>query len=154
PDRRCDMAGATTAVVVEGRRMRLSSLDKELYPDGTTKADIIAYYAEVTDVMIPHLRGRPVTRKRWVAGTSGEAFFAKQLDQGAPDWVARAGTRHSRRVTESPLVPQPATLVWFAQVAALELHVPQWRFGHDGAPGPPDRLVVDLDPGPGAGLRE
>src|SRR5690554_4826191 len=150
---RCTMPRETTTVIVEGRRLRLSSLDKELYPDGTTKADVIAYYAEVADVMIPHLRGRPVTRKRWVDGTSGEEFFAKQLEPGAPDWVARARIRHSSRLTEYPLVTEPATLVWFAQVAALELHVPQWRFGHDGTPGPPDRLVVDLDPGPGAGLR-
>ena len=148
------MARETTAVVVEGRRLRLSSLDKELFPDGTTKADVIAYYAQVADVMIPHLRGRPVTRKRWVDGTQGEEFFAKQLEPGAPDWVARARIRHSSRVTEYPLVTEHATLVWFAQTAALELHVPQWRFGPDGAPGTPDRLVVDLDPGPGAGLAE
>ena len=148
------MAG-TTDVVVDGRRLRLSSLDKVLYPEaGTTKADVIAYYAEVADVMLPHLRGRPVTRKRWVDGTGGESFFAKQLEPGAPEWVARAGIRHSSRVTEYPLVTEQATLVWFAQVAALELHVPQWRFGPDGVPGPPDRLVVDLDPGPGAGLEQ
>lgn len=146
------MAKETTTVVVEGRRVRLSSLDKELFPDGTTKGDVIGYYAEVADVLIPHVRGRPVTRKRWVDGTAGEAFFAKQLEPGAPDWLARARIRHSSRVTEYPLVTEPATLVWFAQMAALELHVPQWRFGPDGAPGPPDRLVVDLDPGPGAGL--
>lgn len=146
------MAKETTTVVVEGRRVRLSSLDKELFPDGTTKGDVIGYYAEIADVLIPHVRGRPVTRKRWVDGTAGEAFFAKQLEPGAPDWLARARIRHSSRVTEYPLVTEPATLVWFAQMAALELHVPQWRFGPDGAPGPPDRLVVDLDPGPGAGL--
>ncbi|MDQ2624440.1 MAG: non-homologous end-joining DNA ligase, partial [Actinomycetota bacterium] len=147
--------GATTDVVVEGRRLRLSSLDKVLYPStGTTKADAIAYYAEVADVLLPHVRGRPVTRKRWVDGTAGEAFFAKQLEPGAPEWVARKGLRHSSRVTEYPLATEAATLVWFAQVAALELHVPQWRFGSDGAPAPPDRLVIDLDPGPGAGLAE
>lgn len=146
------MAKETTTVVVEGRRVRLSSLDKELFCDGTTKGDVIGYYAEIADVLIPHVRGRPVTRKRWVDGTAGEAFFAKQLEPGAPDWLARARIRHSSRVTEYPLVTEPATLVWFAQMAALELHVPQWRFGPDGAPGPPDRLVVDLDPGPGAGL--
>lgn len=146
------MAKETTTVVVEGRRVRLSSLDKELFPDGTTKGDVIGYYAEIADVLIPHVRGRPVTRKRWVDGTAGEAFFAKQLEPGAPDWLTRARIRHSSRVTEYPLVTEPATLVWFAQMAALELHVPQWRFGPDGAPGPPDRLVVDLDPGPGAGL--
>src|SRR5690554_2815029 len=149
---RCAMAKETTTVVVEGRRVRLSSLDKELFCDGTTKGDVIGYYAEIADVLIPHVRGRPVTRKRWVDGTAGEAFFAKQLEPGAPDWLARARIRHSSRVTEYPLVTEPATLVWFAQMAALELHVPQWRFGPDGTPGPPDRLVVDLDPGPGAGL--
>ena len=144
-----------TDVVVEGRRLRLSSLDKVLYPrTGTTKADVIRYYAEVAEVMLPHLRGRPVTRKRWVDGVEGEEFFAKQLEPHAPEWLARQGIRHSSRVTEYPVVTEPATLVWFAQMAALELHVPQWRFGPDSKPANPDRLVVDLDPGPGAGLPE
>lgn len=142
-------------VTVEGRELRVSSLDKVLYPaTGATKADVMAYVAEIAPVVLPHLRGRPVTRKRWVDGTEQEAFFAKQLEAGAPDWIARTPVRHSSRVVEYPVVTEPATLVWFAQMAALEWHVPQWRFDQDGLPGNPDRLVVDLDPGPGAGLAQ
>ncbi len=144
------MAGSN--VTVEGHEVRLTSLDKVLYPDGTTKADVMAYVAEIAPVVLPHLRGRPVTRKRWVDGTEADAFFAKQLEAGAPDWIARTPVRHSSRTVEYPVVTEPATLVWFVQMAALEWHVPQWRFDQAGLPGNPDRLVVDLDPGPGAGL--
>ena len=142
-------------VTVEGRELRVTSLDKVLYPaTGTTKADVMAYVAEIAPVVMPHLRGRPVTRKRWVDGTDAEAFFAKQLEAGAPEWIARTAVQHTSRVVEYPLVTEPATLVWFLQMAALEWHVPQWRFDQDGLPSHPDRLVVDLDPGPGAGLAQ
>ncbi|WP_127573102.1 ATP-dependent DNA ligase [Georgenia faecalis] len=147
-------------VVVEGRRLRLTNLTKVLYPvTGTTKAEIIAYYAEIAPAMLPHCAGRPATRKRWPNGVGtdaepGQMFFQKNLDDGTPDWVVRAPIDHSSRTYDYPLVDDTATLVWLAQVAALEIHVPQWRFGSDGTRRNPDRLVLDLDPGPGAGLPE
>lgn len=156
-------AGATT-VEVGGRRLRLTHLDKVLYPaTGTTKAEVLDYYARVAPVLLPGLVGRPVTRKRWVDGVGtrehpGEVFFEKNLPESAPDWIPRRRRSTTRdggpHATVYPLVDEVATLVWMAQQAALELHVPQWRFGPDGEPRNPDRLVLDLDPGEGAGLAE
>lgn len=145
-------------VEVDGRRLRLTNLDKVLYPEtGTTKGEMIAYYTQVAPRMLPLLADRPVTRKRWVEGVGtadapGEAFFAKQLERGAPAWVRRVPIEHSGGPKEYPIVSGLPTLVWLAQVASIELHVPQWRFSPDGERLGPDRLVLDLDPGPGADL--
>ncbi|WP_210478888.1 ATP-dependent DNA ligase [Naasia sp. SYSU D00948] len=147
-------------VEVDGRRLRLTNLDKVLYPEtGTTKADVLDYYARIAPVLLPHTRDRALTRKRWVNGVGtaeapGEVFFQKNLDDGAPDWVPRQVQHHKSHTIEYPLLNDRATLVWTAQVSSLELHVPQWRFGPDGQPQNPDRLVLDLDPGPGVGLPE
>jgi len=109
--------------------------------------------------MLPHCAGRPATRKRWPDGVGtadapGQVFFQKNIEAGAPDWVERAEIQHSDHVNTYPLVDSAATLAWLAQVAALEVHVPQWRVGSDGGRRKPDRLVLDLDPGEGAGLPE
>src|SRR5699024_3537806 len=144
-------------VEVDGRRLRMTNLDKVLYPQtGTTKADVARYYSEVAHVLLPHSAGRAVTRKRWVDGVGTarrpkDAFYSKALDAGTPSWVARADIAHTDRIGTYPVIDSPATLAWFAQIAALELHVPQWRFNAAGEPGNPDRLVLDLDPGPGVG---
>lgn len=147
-------------VSVDGHRIRLTSLDKVVYPEtGTTKADVIDYYSAIAGVLIPHLTNRPATRKRWVNGLGtaeepGEVFFQRNLDASTPRWVRRRTIHHKDRDIDYPLVNDRATLVWLGQVLALELHVPQWRFGRAGAQKYPDRLVLDLDPGPGAGLAE
>jgi bifunctional non-homologous end joining protein LigD len=145
-------------VQIEGRRLRVTNLSKVLYPEsGTTKADVLGYLARIAPVMVPHCTGRPATRKRWPDGVGtadrpGEFFFIKDLESSAPSWVVRADIEHSSGPKTYPLVDDAATLAWLGQVAALEIHVPQWRFGSDGHPRNPDRFVLDLDPGPGAGL--
>ncbi|WP_256041587.1 non-homologous end-joining DNA ligase [Cryobacterium sp. SO1] len=147
-------------VLVGGRRVTLTHLDKVMYPEtGTTKADILGYYAAVADALIRHSRDRPATRKRWVHGVGtpqepGHVFFQKNLGDGTPAWVARRELAHTARVTVYPLVNDVATLTWLAQIGTLEIHVPQWRFDTAGAPARPDRLVLDLDPGEGVGLAE
>ncbi|CAN5440525.1 ATP-dependent DNA ligase [soil metagenome] len=152
--------GGDTYVDVGGHRLRLTNLDKVLYPEtGTTKAEVIDYYSRVADALITHARDRPATRKRWVSGVGteakpGQVFFEKNLPDSAPDWIMRRPIQHSDHVNEYPLVNNLATLVWVAQQAALEIHVPQWRFGRNGARKNPDRMVLDLDPGEGAGLAE
>jgi bifunctional non-homologous end joining protein LigD len=154
------MAGGGELVNVDGHRLRLTNLDKVLYPEtGTTKADVIDYLARVATVMLPHIHDRPATRKRWVHGVGtadapGQVFFQKDLDAGTPDWVTRRVIQHSEGPKSYPLVNNRATLTWLGQMAALEIHVPQWRFGPKGAQLNPDRLVLDLDPGEGAGLLE
>ncbi|GAA0956290.1 ATP-dependent DNA ligase [Frigoribacterium faeni] len=147
--------GRSETVEVGGHRLALTNLDKVLYPDaGTTKADVLGYYAAVAEWMLPHVEGRPATRKRWVNGVDGEVFFEKNLPDSAPDWVARHTIEHKDHANAYPMVNDLATLTWLAQVAALEVHVPQWRFGPKGAERNPDRLVLDLDPGEGVGLAE
>jgi bifunctional non-homologous end joining protein LigD len=147
-------------VTVGDRRLRLTNLDKVLYPEtGTTKRDVLDYYARIADVLIRYTEDRPATRKRWVNGVGtaaepGEMFFQKNLDESTPDWVARASITHKERTNEYPLVNDVATLTWLGQIATLEIHVPQWRFGQGGRQKNPDRLVLDLDPGEGVGLAE
>jgi bifunctional non-homologous end joining protein LigD len=150
----------TAVVSIEGHRLKLTHLDKVLYPEtGTTKGDVIAYYSAVALAMLPHVANRPATRKRWVDGVGtanepGAMFFQKNLSDGTPSWVTRRSLEHTDHSNEYPLVNDLATLTWLAQIAALEIHVPQWQFGRNGARHNPDRLVLDLDPGPGVGLAE
>lgn len=147
-------------VEIAGRQLKVSNLDKVLYPEtGTTKADVLSYFADVAHVLIPQAAWRPATRKRWVNGVGtahapGQVFFRKDLEDSAPAWVPREKITHKDHVNTYPMVNEPAVLAWFGQVAALEIHTPQWRFGPNGKPANPDRLVLDLDPGEGAGLRE
>ncbi len=154
------MSADRARVRVAGRELIVSNLEKVIYPAaGTTKADVMAYYAAVAGVLLPGTFNRPATRKRWVHGVGtedapGEMFFQKNLDDSAPGWVSRVAIAHKEREIQYPLVNDAATLAWLGQVAALEIHVPQWRVDSGGLRLPPDRLVLDLDPGPGAGLAE
>jgi bifunctional non-homologous end joining protein LigD len=149
------------SVEIEGRRLALSNLDKVLYPETrTTKGEVIDYYARIAPILLPHLNERPVTRKRWPNGVESTPFFEKNAPQGTPVWVrtqeveatGQQDGNHERLIF--PFVDELATLVWLANLAALELHIPQWTVGSRGAIRKPDRLVIDLDPGPGAGLSE
>lgn len=129
--------------------MRLTNADKVLYPaTGTTKADVFRYYTSIAEVMLPHIAGRPVTRKRWPNGVEAPSFFEKQLAKSAPEWIARQTVEHRSGTTTYPLIEDVDGLAWIAQQAALEVHVPQWRFDASGKPGAATRLVFDLDPGP------
>ncbi|GGR28045.1 ATP-dependent DNA ligase [Agromyces mediolanus] len=155
------MADAERQLVeVDGRRLRLTNLDKVMYPEtGTTKGEVISYYAEIAAVMVPHVAGRPVTRKRWVHGVGTAEhpetpFFEKNLAEHAPEWLRRGVIQHSDGPKTYPIAGDRASLVWMAQQAALELHVPQWRFAPDGSAANPDRMVFDFDPGEGVGLAE
>ena len=146
-------AGPKVTVEVEGRRMKLSSLEKVMYPaTGTTKAEVIDYYARMAPVILPHLADRAVTRIRYPHGVHNMQFFEKNVPAGTPAWIRRAG-----RDPVFPFIDDLAGLTFFANLNSLEFHVPQWRFegeGRDAVPLNPDRLVIDLDPGPGTGLRE
>ncbi|OMH24775.1 ATP-dependent DNA ligase [Tersicoccus phoenicis] len=154
------MAAGQQTVDVGGRRLRVSNLGKVLYPaTGTTKAEVLHYYAQVAHVLIPQAAWRPVTRKRWVNGVGtadrpGQVFFRKDLEDAAPAWIPRGKIEHRTSANVYPLANEPAVLAWFGQLAALEIHTPQWRFDPSYRPRNPDRLVLDLDPGPGAGLPE
>jgi bifunctional non-homologous end joining protein LigD len=144
------------SVQVDGVTLELSNLDKVLYPtSGFTKGEVIDYYTRVAPVLLPHLTDRPLTRIRYPNGVGGNGFFEKNAPAGVPDWVRietlpAPGSSKGRETLDYVVADDLATLVWLANLAALELHVPQWTIGSAG----PDRLVVDLDPGPPAGLAE
>lgn len=129
-------------VNVGGRTLALSNLDKELYPDGTTKAEIIDYYTQMSDVLLPHLKDRALTRVRFPSGADQPGFFEKSEPPGKPEWVPLSSSKQI-------ICNELPTLVWLANLAALELHTHQWRDGQE-----PDRVVFDLDPGEPAGLDE
>jgi bifunctional non-homologous end joining protein LigD len=150
-------------VDVEGRTLKISNLDKVLYPrTGTTKGEVLNYYAQVSPVLLPLLKDRPVTRVRWPHGVERDRFFEKNAPAGTPSWVRTAevpttGSRGESRHGDTlvfPIIDDLATLTWAANLAALELHVHQWTVTKAGKPRGADRLVIDLDPGEPAGLHE
>ena len=154
-------------VEVDGRTLKLSNLDKVLYPQtGTTKGEVLNYYAQVAPVLLPHVADRAVTRIRWPNGTAKPSFFEKNAPAGAPSWlriakVPTTGSRGSSRRSQNggdelhfPVIDGLASLTYLVNLASLELHVHQWKVGKNGRPKNPDRLVIDLDPGDGAGLGE
>ena len=153
------VTGATT-VDVGGKQVRLTSLDRVLYPaTGTTKAEVVDYYARIAPVLLPQLQDRPVSRVRWPRGVGAEKFFEKNVPAGAPPWVRRQTLLAepedpASTVIEFPFLDDVASLVWSATLSALELPTPQWSVGPRGGYRGVDRLVVDLDPGEGAGLDE
>ncbi|MET8678257.1 non-homologous end-joining DNA ligase [Streptomyces sp. NPDC004647] len=137
---------------VEGRRLALSNLDKVLYPNGFTKAEVLHYYATNAEVLLPHLRDRPLSFLRYPDGAEGEHFFAKNLPPGTPDWVKTAVVPRSGagETGEHVLVQDLPTLIWAANLVT-EFHTPQWKAAE---PGLADRLVFDLDPGAPATIVE
>jgi bifunctional non-homologous end joining protein LigD len=150
-------------VEIDGHRLTLVNLEKVMYPrTGTTKAEVLDYYARVAPVLLPLLADRAVTRIRWPHGTGDQSFFEKNVPGGAPSWVrvVTVPTTGSRPRTGEegelrfPVVDSLATLTWLANLAALELHVHQWTVDADGDPVNPNRMVIDLDPGEPAGLME
>jgi bifunctional non-homologous end joining protein LigD len=154
------MGEARVTVEVDGRRLSLSNLGKVLYPaTGFTKGEVIDYYSRIAPVMLPHLAARPATRTRWPDGVAGPSFFEKNAPSHTPEWVRTVtlptpGSTKDRDEIRYVVVDGLATLVWLANLAALELHVPQWTVGPRGAVRDADRLVLDLDPGEPATLTE
>jgi bifunctional non-homologous end joining protein LigD len=153
------MATQKVTVQVNGRKLGLSNLDKVLYPEsGTAKAEVVDYYTRIAPVLVPHLADRPLTRKRWPDGVAAASFFEKNAPRGTPQWVRTVtlpspGSTRDRETVTYVICDDLPTLVWLANLAVLEMHVPQWRV--DGErPLNPDRLVVDLDPGPPATVIE
>jgi bifunctional non-homologous end joining protein LigD len=151
------------SVEVDGRRLTLVNLEKVMYPrTGTTKGEVLNYYAQVAPVMLPHLADRAVTRIRWPHGTGDTSFFEKNTPGGTPSWVRTASVPTTGSRSQSgeegelrfPVIDSLATLTWLVNLAALELHVHQWTVTRAGRPRNPNRLVIDLDPGEPAGLGE
>ncbi|MBW8818429.1 MAG: non-homologous end-joining DNA ligase [Streptomyces sp.] len=141
----------TPITEVEGRRLALSNLEKVLYPaTGFTKGEVLHYYATTAEVLLPHLRDRPVSFLRYPDGPEGQVFFAKNVPPGTPDWVTTAEVPRSEGPARMVLVQDLASLMWAANLVT-EFHTHQWPIG---TPDEADRLVLDLDPGPPATIVE
>jgi bifunctional non-homologous end joining protein LigD len=141
-------------VEIEGRRLSLSNLDKILYPaTGFTKGHVIDYYTRVAPAVLPHLRGRPLTLKRYPNGVEAKYFYEKQCPSHRPEWVTTAPvySESNARTIDFCLVEDVPTLVWLANLADLELHTSLARAQDVRAP---DLLAFDLDPGPPATIVE
>jgi bifunctional non-homologous end joining protein LigD len=160
-------SGSKVVVDVEGRSVALTNLDKVLYPQvGFTKAQVIDYYTRVAPVLLPHLAGRAMTRKRYPDGVEGQVFFEKNAPRGTPEWVRTErlpspGSSKGRETIDYVVVDELAALVWTANLASLELHTHMWRVaagdagsGVDPEQCAPDMVVFDLDPGPPATVVE
>ena len=141
-----------STIEVQGKLLKLSNLDKVLYPaTGFTKQQIIDYYVRIAPAMVPHLAGRALTRKRYPNGVDEEFFYEKNAPQHRPDWVKTAPiwSGANRRTIHYILADDLATLVWLANLAAIELH-PSLALAKDITC--PTMMVFDLDPGPPANI--
>jgi bifunctional non-homologous end joining protein LigD len=144
------VAAANREVDVEGRTLSISNLDKVLYPEtGFTKGEVIDYYARIAPAMLPHLRDRPLTLRRYPNGVAEKSFFEKRCPKHRPDWVGTAPVDTSEGPIDFCLCQDRATLVWVAQLAALELHPSLSRATDMDRP---TFVVFDLDPGPPADI--
>ena len=159
--------GSDIVTRVGDRTLTLTNLDKVLYPSvGFTKAEVIDYYLRIASVMLPHIRDRVMTRLRFPDGVGANrfSFYEKNAPMGTPDWVRRVDVSTSDGIIDYVVADDEAAVVWLANLAALEMHVPQWTVRsatsvdgivslpeHEPRPGEPlaDRVVVDLDPGAG-----
>jgi bifunctional non-homologous end joining protein LigD len=145
-------------VLKRGRReLRLSNLDKPFWPEeGITKGDLIGYYRDIAAVLVPHLRGRPFTMKRYPDGWQGKNFFQKQSPSHMPSWIRRApfpaSTREGeKKIIDYALVDDELALLWMANMGCIDLHT--WASRAD-RPDKPDWVMFDLDPSEGAGFEE
>jgi bifunctional non-homologous end joining protein LigD len=146
------VTAARVEVEVEGRRLSLSNLDKVMYPAvGFTKGQLIDYYTRIAPHLLPHLRGRPLTLKRYPDGADGQFFYEKQCPSHRPEWVATAAIPTGSRTIDFCLADDLPTLVWLANLADLELHT---SLSLAAEIERPTTMVFDLDPGAPAGLAE
>jgi bifunctional non-homologous end joining protein LigD len=156
------MAETSEKVTVDvgGHHLTLSNLTKVLYPEaGFTKGEVIDYYSRIAPVLLPHLADRPLTVKRYPNGVDQHFFFEKNAPRGTPSWVRTVnlpapGSTKNRDTIDYVVVEELPTLVWLANLAALELHVPQWQVPRRARKPRTDLVVFDLDPGPPATIAE
>src|SRR3984957_16438978 len=152
------MMAASTRTTIEGRELSVSNLDKVLFPQSRfTKGQLIDYYVRVAPVMLPHVRERPLTMKRFPDGVEGKSFFEKHMPSHAPDWVhsVNVPANDGKDLIPYVMVDDLPTLAWAANLGTIELHVPLWHVGRRRKlPAPPDHMVFDLDPGEGTSIVE
>jgi bifunctional non-homologous end joining protein LigD len=134
------------SITIGGKKLALSNLNKPLYPDGFTKGQVIDYYRAIAPVMLPHLKGRAATLKRYPNGSDKPFFFEKNCPSHRPTWVKTTENVGSTGTVNHCVISNEAALAWVANLAALEIHVPM---AIATQPDRPSAMVFDLDPGPG-----
>ncbi len=143
---------------VDGRELSISNLDKVLFPAvGFTKGEMIDYYVRIAPVLLAHVRDRPLTMKRFPDGVEAQSFFEKHRPAHAPEWVRSVSVPSSEAggAIEYCVLCDVPSVVWAANLATIEFHVPLWRVGRRRKlPSPPDHMVFDLDPGEGTTIVE
>jgi bifunctional non-homologous end joining protein LigD len=138
------MTAAEAEVDAGGRPVRITHPDKVLFPDdGITKRDMAHYYVRVADVMLPHIRGRPLTQHRWPDGIGGQDFWHKQIPSYFPDWIGRVEVATNKGPQQQILADQPAVLAYLANQNCITPHV--W-LSRKRRLDRPDVVIVDLDP--------
>jgi bifunctional non-homologous end joining protein LigD len=149
---------ASTRTTIEGRELTVTNLDKVLFPQtGFTKGQLIDYYVRIAPAMLPHLRQRPLTMKRFPDGVDAKFFFEKHVPSHAPRWVdtITVPSTDGHEEIEYAAVNDVPTLAWAANLGTIEMHVPLWHAGgRRKIPANPDLMVFDLDPGPGTTIVE
>jgi len=146
-------------VELDAGRVKLSNLDKVFFPDeGITKGDLIEYYRAVAPVLLPHLRDRPFTMRRYPDGAFGKAFFQKDAPKHMPDWIprfrAQVSTRESpsrKKWIEAPVVNDEDALLWMVNMGCIDMNT--W-YSRVDKPDRPDFVLFDLDPSPDVGFKE
>jgi bifunctional non-homologous end joining protein LigD len=138
---------------VDGREVRLTNLRKVFWSEqGTTKGDLLQYYADMADVLLPHLRDRAMVMKRYPHGAGGEFFFMKRAPSPRPEWIEICSINHgSRGAIDFPMIQDRASLLWVINLGCIDLN--QWYARCDDVDRP-DYLHFDLDPGPGAAFEQ
>jgi len=156
-DVRKERAPLPTVLRKGSRELRLTNLDKPFWPEeGITKGDLVAYYRDVAEVLVPHLRGRPFTMKRYPDGWQGKHFFQKQSPSHMPSWIRRApfpaSTREGeQKVIDYAIVDDQLALLWMVNMGCIDLHA--WSSRAD-RPERPDWVMFDLDPSEGATFKD
>ncbi|HOV78753.1 MAG TPA: non-homologous end-joining DNA ligase [Bacillota bacterium] len=138
-------------VSVNGFEVKLTNLDKLLWPDGLTKAHLVKYYAEIAPYILPHLYNRPIVMKRYPDGISGESFYQKEFPDYAPGWIKTQLVKHGEKTVHYIICNNRATLIWLANQACIEMHA--WLSRTENLEAP-DIAVMDLDPSAGASFSD
>lgn len=138
-------------VAVNGHEVKLTNLDKLIWPEGLTKAHLVKYYREIAPYILPYLYNRPLVMKRYPDGVVGESFYQKECPEYAPDWIIRYPVEHSEKVVNYIICNDIATLVWLANQGCLEMHPWLSRIENIECP---DIAVMDLDPSEGASFND
>jgi bifunctional non-homologous end joining protein LigD len=139
-----------TWITVGRRKLKVTNLAKVMYPKtGFTKADVIEYYAGIAPFMLPHLKGRPITLKRFPDGVDGPFFYEKQCPVHRPDWLSTVPVDSSTKTINFCVIDDLPSLVWVANIASLEIHT---YLARGTSPDRPGFIAFDLDPGPPAGV--